>query len=168
LKGVRFGLSRFDLQAMFQLQGRSGQVPYLACGLLPSALLFLCLMIAITGGGGSGAGLTVGLGVFAVGALAAAVVMGVGRLHDLGRTGWLAAVLLIPVLKLIVGLWLLVAPGEPNANRYGQAPGRDSRAVVVLAWAVPVMFIAAILAAIALTPHKSETQRAHDQMEQAV
>jgi uncharacterized membrane protein YhaH (DUF805 family) len=153
---------------MFLLQGRIGRVRYLAYGLLPNALLFLCLMVAMTGGGSTGPGLTVALGLFAVGALAAGVLMGVRRLHDLGRKGSLAAGLLIPAVNVIVGLWLLVAPGDPDANRYGQAPDRNSRAVVVLAWAVPVMFIAAILAAIALTPHKSKAQRAHDEMEQAV
>jgi uncharacterized membrane protein YhaH (DUF805 family) len=158
--------STFQLQG--SLQGRIGRVRYLACGLLPGALLFLCVMVLMTGGAASGAGLTVALGLFAAAALALGVVNGVRRLHDMGRKGWLAIGLLVPVVNVGVGLWLLFAPGDADANRYGPAPGANSRAVLVLACSVPVILVAAVLAAVALTPHKSAAQRAHDEMEQAV
>jgi uncharacterized membrane protein YhaH (DUF805 family) len=150
------------------LRGRIGRVRYLAYGLLPGALLFLCVMVLMTGGAASGAGLTVALGLFAAAALALGIVNGVRRLHDLGRKGWLAIGLLVPVVNLAVGLWLLFAPGDAEANRYGPAPGANSRAVLMLACGVPAVLLAAILAAVALTPHKSAAQRAHDEMEQAI
>jgi uncharacterized membrane protein YhaH (DUF805 family) len=143
-------------------------VRYLAYGLLPSALLFLCVVVLMTGAAASGAGFTVGLGLFAAAALALGVANSVRRLHDLGRKGWLAIGLLVPVVNLGIGLWLLCAPGDPETNRYGPAPGGNSRAVLVLACGVPVILLAAILAAVALTPHKSAAQRAHDEMEQAI
>jgi hypothetical protein len=94
--------------------------------------------------------------------------VGVRRLHDLGHKGWPAIGLFIPLMNAAVFLWLVVAPGNPHANRYGPAPGPNTRGVLVLAWALPVIFIAGILAATVLAPHKSAAQRAHDEMEQAI
>jgi uncharacterized membrane protein YhaH (DUF805 family) len=150
------------------LPGRIGRLRFLAYGLLPNALLILCVMVLMTGSVASGAGLTVALGLFAAAALALGVLNGVRRLHDLGRKGWLAIGLLIPFVNVAVALWLLFAPGEPDANRYGPAPGANSRAVVALACGVPLILVAAIAAAVALAPHKSAAQRAHDEMEQAI
>jgi uncharacterized membrane protein YhaH (DUF805 family) len=143
-------------------------VRYLAHGVLPGALLFLCVMVLMTGGAGSGAGITVALTLLVAAALALGVFNGVRRLHDIGHKGWLAFGLLIPFVNVAVALWLLFAPGEPDPNRYGPAPGANSRAVVMLACGVPLVLVAAIVAAIALTPHKSAAQRAHDEMEQAI
>lgn len=47
----------------------------------------------------------------------------VRRMHDLGQSGWLALILLIPLLN-IIGLGLLFARGMPYANRYGPPPAR--------------------------------------------
>jgi uncharacterized membrane protein YhaH (DUF805 family) len=150
------------------LPGRIGRLRFLAYGLLPNALLILCVMVLMTGSVASGAGLTVALGLLAVAALALGILNGVRRLHDLGRKGWLAIGLLVPVLNLGLALWLVSAPGDANPNRYGPARGRNGRAVLVLACGVPVILLAAIAAAVALTPHKSAAQRAHDEMEQAI
>ena len=46
------------------------------------------------------------------------------RLHDLGMTGWISLVMIIPAFGLIAVIILLVAPGDDNDNRYG--PSRSS------------------------------------------
>ena len=46
----------------------------------------------------------------------------VRRLHDIGKSGWMILVSLIPIIG---GIWLLVlavTEGEPNANQYGPNP----------------------------------------------
>lgn len=147
------------------MRGRIGRVRYLAYGVLPN-LLMLCASIAIGAGGG---GVSLALeGLVAVAALALVLLIGVRRLHDMGRSGWFAAGLLVPVLNLAVFLWLLCAPGDAGANRFGPAPGPNTRSAVALAWAMPVIYVASVLAAMALAPQKSAVQRARDEMEQAI
>ena len=150
---------------LFPMRGRIGRVRYLAYGVLPN-LLMLCASIAIGAGGG---GMSLALeGLVAVAALALVLLIGVRRLHDMGRSGWFAAGLLVPVLNLAVFLWLLCAPGDARANRFGPPPGPNTRAVVALAWAMPVIYVASVLTAMALAPQKSAAQRARDEMEQAI
>jgi len=151
---------------LFPMRGRIGRVRLLAYSVLPN-LLMLCASIAMASSDGGGVSLAVE-GLVAVAALALVLLIGVRRLHDMGRSGWFAAGLLIPVLNLAVFLWLLCAPGDARANRFGPPPGPNTRAVVALAWAMPVIYVASVLAAMALAPHKSAAQRAHDEMEQAI
>lgn len=46
----------------------------------------------------------------------------VRRLHDRGHTGWLAWVVLIPVIGLYWGIPLAFMSGDDDANSYGEAP----------------------------------------------
>lgn len=41
------------------------------------------------------------------------------RLHDMGQTGWLALLGLIPIVGLGVLIWLGVTPSKPGDNAYG-------------------------------------------------
>jgi uncharacterized membrane protein YhaH (DUF805 family) len=154
--------------AMFQLRGRIGRVRYLAYSFVLNMLLVVCAVVLVTLAGDSADGLLVVKWVAAAAAAGLAVIVGGRRLHDMGYTCWAALVLLIPVVNLVFSLWLIGAPGNPGVNRFGLPPGSNSRAVIVLAWAVPVLFMAGVLAAIALAPHKSNAQRARDDMEQAI
>lgn len=45
--------------------------------------------------------------------------LAVRRWHDLGQTGWLVLLSLLPVVNLIVILVQLIVPGNPGPNRYG-------------------------------------------------
>ena len=48
--------------------------------------------------------------------------VGVRRLHDIGKSGWMMLVALIPIVG---GIWLLVllaTEGNPSANEYGANP----------------------------------------------
>ena len=49
----------------------------------------------------------------------------VRRLHDTGRSGWTAWVLLIPGVGVLILLFLLAQPGDPASNRYGPPPVHD-------------------------------------------
>lgn len=43
----------------------------------------------------------------------------VQRLHDIGRSGWWALLMLIPLVNVVLALYLLFAPGDPYDNEYG-------------------------------------------------
>ncbi|MGW8390375.1 DUF805 domain-containing protein [Pseudoduganella sp. HUAS MS19] len=44
------------------------------------------------------------------------------RLHDIDVSSWWALLLLFPIFQLIFLIYLLVAPGTPEANRFGALP----------------------------------------------
>lgn len=44
------------------------------------------------------------------------------RLHDLDRTGWWVLLGFVPIVNIILGLYLLMAPGTPGPNSFGPDP----------------------------------------------
>ena len=48
------------------------------------------------------------------------VAVGVRRLHDTGKTGWLMLIAVVPLLGALVVLYLAAQPGEAGANTYGE------------------------------------------------
>jgi uncharacterized membrane protein YhaH (DUF805 family) len=48
-----------------------------------------------------------------------AIAVGVRRLHDTGKSGWLMLIGLIPLLGGLVLLYFAAQPGQPSANAYG-------------------------------------------------
>lgn len=79
-----------------------------------------------------------GMSVFAMiavwlGAFYLQIVFLIRRLHDLNKTGWLCLLLLVPVIQLLFTLYVLLAPGTPHRNDYGDV--RPSRGwEKILAW----------------------------------
>lgn len=65
-----------------------------------------------------------------------AISLTVRRLHDLGKTGWLVLLGLVPVANLGLAIYTLFFPGEPGANQYGD-PVHDNRLAVVLGFKAP-------------------------------
>ena len=60
--------------------------------------------------------------LYALATLLPGLAVSVRRLHDIGKSGWMILVSLIPIIG---GIWLLVlavTEGEPNANQYGPNP----------------------------------------------
>ena len=66
------------------------------------------------------AGLT--LGVFALIHLLPSIAVTVRRLHDTNRTGWWAALALVPIVGPLVLLYFAVLPGDVQPNNYGPNP----------------------------------------------
>jgi len=46
---------------------------------------------------------------------------GVRRLHDIGKTGWLLLIGLIPLVGLVL-IYFFVQPTQPEPNQYGAPP----------------------------------------------
>ena len=50
----------------------------------------------------------------------------VKRCHDLGKSGWLSLLTLIPLIGLAFLLWMGLSPGDPEANRHGPPLGPET------------------------------------------
>lgn len=48
--------------------------------------------------------------------------VGVRKLHDIGKSGWMLLVSLIPLIGWIWVIVLLATPGDPAENQYGPVP----------------------------------------------
>lgn len=150
----------------FGVEGRIGRLRYLAWSLsLMGAAMAVFGVVAI----GFQLSQVLGaiLGVVTLVAMAVvSVQIGVQRLHDIGWSGWLLLVNLVPVVGSVFSIIMLVVPGSAAANRFGPPPPPNSTAVKVLSalWLlVPVVF--GILAAIAIPAYQDYTERAQSTLE---
>jgi uncharacterized membrane protein YhaH (DUF805 family) len=61
-------------------------------------------------------------GIYALGMIIPGLAVGVRRLHDVGKSGWM---LLISLIPLIGGIWLLVlmvTDSQQGTNKWGENP----------------------------------------------
>lgn len=68
----------------------------------------------------------------------------VQRLHDIGWSGWLWLLTLVPFVGGIFPFVMMIAPGNNTANRYGAPPPPNSTAVKILS-SLWLVFIAILL-----------------------
>ncbi|CRM22351.1 DUF805 domain-containing protein [Pseudomonas sp. 58 R 3] len=136
---------------VFTIHGRIGRLRYLAWTLVLTLALLVAGGIISTASfavatasptAGTILGVLLGLALF-VALVWVSVQIGVQRLHDLGWSGWLYLLNLVPLVNSVFPILLLVLPGNAGANQYGPPPPRNSTAVKVLAtlWLafIPVM-----------------------------
>ena len=71
------------------------------------------------------------------------------RLHDLGWSGWLWLLNLVPFVGSLFPFVLIFAPGNSGANRYGPPPPPNSTAVKVLSWLWVVLIVLIFIGALA-------------------
>jgi uncharacterized membrane protein YhaH (DUF805 family) len=121
---------------VFTINGRIGRLRYLAWTLvLTLAMLVAGGIISTASFAVATASPTAGiiLGSLLGFALVVAIVwvsvqIGVQRLHDLGWSGWLWFLHLVPLVNSVFPILLLVLPGNAGANQYGAPPPRNSTA----------------------------------------
>lgn len=104
-------------------EGRLGRIRYINYFL--GAILFLlpcALLIAVRP--------AFGMAAIAVGAVLFAIYtfrVNALRLHDLGHTGWLSLIGLIPVIGTLFTIAMMILPGNKDSNEYGLPPGPNHR-----------------------------------------
>ena len=138
---------------IFTINGRIGRLRYLAWTLVLTVAMLVAAGILSTVGFAIATasptiaiivGSLLGLALF-VAVVVVSVQIGVQRLHDLGWSGWLYLLNLVPLVNSVFPLLLLVLPGNTGANQYGAPPPRNSTAVKILAslWLafIPLMLI---------------------------
>ena len=124
----------------FSIEGRIGRLRFLAWSMVLSLVtiavvgVFALIALALVSTD-STAGLIAG-GILAfvlcVVFLIATILISVQRLHDVGWSGWLWLLNLVPFVGSFFPLLLVVLPGSGVANRYGAPPPPNSTAVKVL------------------------------------
>ncbi|WP_137820045.1 DUF805 domain-containing protein [Pseudomonas sp. 2FG] len=153
-------LPEFGELNVFTTDGRIGRLRYLGWGM--AMMLIAIPVFGIVMAGMALSDLLGGLlAVIAVITLVViSVFIGVQRLHDIGWSGWLLLLNLIPVVGSVFSLLMLLVPGSNDANRFGPPPPPNSRAVTLLACTVILVPILGILAAIAIPAYQDYVTRA--------
>jgi uncharacterized membrane protein YhaH (DUF805 family) len=72
------------------------------------------------------------------------------RLHDLNKSGWHCALLIVPLVNIVMAFWLTFGRGTDGGNDFGPAPAPNSSALVAGAWVLGLLWIALVVAAVAL------------------
>jgi len=126
---------------VFSVQGRIGRLRYLAwslvlmvAGLAAAAFCASIMMASLVGGGLCAT-------VAAVAFLIISIQIGVQRLHDVGWSGWLLLLNVIPVVGTVFPILMVVVPGNTGANQFGPPSPPNNRSVKVLATLWPVLLL---------------------------
>jgi uncharacterized membrane protein YhaH (DUF805 family) len=139
---------------LFELNGRIGRLRYLGYSWVLGFLLQVVVLGLAAAHAFQLAGLLQPWGNFMVLAFVAR-----RRLHDLDRSAWFALAMLIPFLNILVGLYLLCAPGTAGANRFGRPPRPNGRGGIVVTLLAAVVVIG-ILAAVAIPAYQNYVAKA--------
>lgn len=143
----------------FSLQGRIGRLRYLAWSMVLSiTALGLLAAASATLVFSSLIGVPL-VALVVIGFLVVSVQIGAQRLHDIGWSGWLLLLTLIPVVGSIFPLVMLAVPGSSGVNRFGPPQPPNSRAVKILAIFWLLVPLIGILTAIALPAYQQYLQR---------
>ncbi|WP_419708328.1 DUF805 domain-containing protein [Pseudomonas sp. NFX224] len=150
-------LPEFATLKPFGVEGRIGRLRFLAWSMVLSLITIAVVAVfALVGlalvSSDSTAGLIVG-GLLAfflcLGFLIVSVMISVQRLHDIGWSGWLWLLNLVPFVGSFFPLVMLAMPGTNVANRYGAPPPPNSTAVKVLSSLWVVLIALMIVGALA-------------------
>lgn len=68
-------------------------------------------------------------GLYSLAVLIPGLAVAVRRLHDVGKSGWMLLVILIPIIGAIWILVLSVSDSQPGDNQYGSNPKEIDEAV---------------------------------------
>jgi uncharacterized membrane protein YhaH (DUF805 family) len=143
-------LAEFGELKAFSTDGRIGRLRYLAWTMV---LMLACLPVFGIASGFMAVSEMLG-GLLMVVAGIAAVVVGVmfavQRLHDIGWSGWLVLISVVPIVGGVFYLLIFIIPGSTEASRFGSPPPPNSTAVKVLAGLWLGAIVPGIVAAIAL------------------
>jgi uncharacterized membrane protein YhaH (DUF805 family) len=128
---------------LFSISGRIGRARYIAYGF---GLYFVFMFTAGVVAGTLG---DAGFALMAVAWLAMAVLgimLTIQRCHDFNMTGWLSLVIVVPLANMM----FLFIPGTDGPNRFGAPTPANSIGVLIVAWLIPAVALAGIIAAIAI------------------
>lgn len=151
LANVSEGVAGFATLKPFGVDGRIGRLRFLAWSMVLSLVTMAVVSVfAIIGlalvSSDSTASLIIG-GILAfflcLAFLIASIMISAQRLHDIGWSGWLWLLNLVPFVGSFFPLLLLAMPGNQTANRYGAPPPPNSTAVKVLSalWLVVIALV---------------------------
>jgi len=144
-----------QLQA-FTTRGRIGRLRYLAWTM---ALMFVTIPVAGaifalamgTLAASLNTAITIGVvlgGAALIAFMVVSIQIAVQRLHDIGWSGWLWLLTLVPFVGSVFPFVLMFCPGNNGANQYGAPPPPNSTAVKVLAVLSVVFAVVFVIAGV--------------------
>ncbi|SDW35217.1 Uncharacterized membrane protein YhaH, DUF805 family [Pseudomonas syringae] len=138
---------------VFTTHGRIGRLRFLAWSMVQCVTLIVLLSVALTVMNASLVGGGLLIAVLVIAFITIGVMIGVQRLHDLGWSGWLLLLNLVPFVGTLFPFLIMVLPGTQGPNQYGPPPPPNTRGVKFLAvvWIamIPVITVASIYFGIA-------------------
>jgi uncharacterized membrane protein YhaH (DUF805 family) len=106
----------------FDFQGRSTRSEYWLFVLFVFIVAFVLSMLRVVGQGTAlGSIGAILYGLFVLASLIPNLAVGVRRLHDTNRSGWLLLLGLIPLVGLVL-IYFFVQPGTKGPNKFGPDP----------------------------------------------
>jgi len=122
--GAIAGAGEAENGSIFSFRGRIGRGRFWAT-IVPLLLVSMGLNVAVAVSDGRSEPVVLLFIAFAyfIFATWVAVATYVKRWHDLGMSGWMVLIMLIPIVNILVLLFLGIAPGQPEVNRFGAPPG---------------------------------------------
>lgn len=117
MNGIDYYKLAFQRYADFEGRSRRSEYWYFALfnALAAYALLFI--------GGFINPFVGVGLyGIYILGAIIPSLAVAVRRMHDVGKSGWLLLISLIPLVGAILLLIWFVTDSDPGVNQWGDSP----------------------------------------------
>ena len=137
---------------LFAVSGRIGRARYIAYGFgLYALFMFVAGIIAgALGEPGAAIMMAAWLGLAVIG-----VMLTIQRCHDFNTSGWLALLIVLPIVNLI----FFAIPGTDGPNRFGAPTPPNSVGVLIVAWLIPGIMIAGVIAAIAIPALQPYLQR---------
>jgi uncharacterized membrane protein YhaH (DUF805 family) len=144
---------------VFGAAGRIGRVRYIAYTVgLPLLIVGLAALVGAALDRVLGIGVTVPLVIGAYAAVILAyILLSIQRCHDFDVSGWLSIVFILVPLAVLL-LWII--PGTKGPNRYGPPTEPNSTLAVIGALVLPFVFVAGILAAVAIPAYQDYVKRA--------
>ncbi len=144
------GYSQINIWSAY---GRLGRVRYIAYS-IGFGILFNVSSTAAAALGGQTVGMVM-YGVVLVAGLVIHAMLSIQRAHDFNTTGWLAILAFIPLLNFI--FWFV--SGSEGENRFGKQTPPNGTGVIIAACIIPIVFIAGILAAVAIPTFQQFSQQ---------
>ena len=143
---------------LWSARGRIGRLRYLAylsIGYL--AMIATGMVVGLVAGFANAPSMVmVVVGVLAIPYVIFCILILIQRTHDMGWSGWMALLTLIPVVAFI---WFFKA-GTPSDNQFGAPPPPNTLLIKIFGLILPVIGIIGIVAAIALPAYQQYTLRA--------
>jgi len=84
--------------------------------------LIIMVVLQLVGGGGEGGLGDVLSGIYSLGVLLPSVGVTVRRLHDIGKPGWWALLMIVPIIGALVLIYFAVQDSQEGSNEYGPNP----------------------------------------------
>ena len=115
------------LQNYAEFSGRARRKEYWMFFLFNTIFAFVLGFIdEIIGTFNSEFGIGVLGGLYSLAVLIPGLAVAVRRLHDVGKSGWMILIVLIPLIGPILLLVLIVQDSQPGENQYGPNPKAET------------------------------------------